>query len=74
MNIHHFKGFSCGSADKESPCNVGDLGLIPGLGRFPWRREWQYSHWEYTHCSILAWEIPWTEETPTVQGVTKSRT
>ena len=29
-----------------------------------------------THSSILAWEIPWTEETggATVQGVTKSRT
>ena len=27
------KGFPCGSADKESACNVGDLGLIPGLGR-----------------------------------------
>ena len=26
-------GFSCGSADKESACNVGDLGFIPGLGR-----------------------------------------
>ena len=26
-------GFPCGSADKESTCNVGDLGLIPGLGR-----------------------------------------
>ena len=25
----------CGSAGKESTCNVGDLGLIPGLGRFP---------------------------------------
>ena len=24
-----------GSADKESACNVGDLGLIPGLGRSP---------------------------------------
>ena len=24
---------------KKSACNVGDLGLIPGLGRFPWRRE-----------------------------------
>ena len=32
-------GFPCGSAGKESACNVGDLGLIPGLGRFPWRRE-----------------------------------
>jgi len=28
-------GFSCGSAGKESACNAGDLGLIPGLGRFP---------------------------------------
>ena len=26
-------------AGKESTCNVGDLGSIPGLGRFPWRRE-----------------------------------
>ena len=24
-----------GSAGKESACNAGDLGLIPGLGRFP---------------------------------------
>ena len=28
-------GFLCGSADKESACNVGDLGLIPVLGRSP---------------------------------------
>ena len=28
-------GFSCGSAGKESACNAGDLGLIPGLGRSP---------------------------------------
>ena len=27
--------FPCGSAGKESTCNVGDLNLIPGLGRFP---------------------------------------
>ena len=33
---------------KESTCNVGDLGLIPGLGRSP--REGN---------SILAWSIPW---------------
>ena len=30
-----YKGFSCGSAGKESACNVGDLGSIPGLGRSP---------------------------------------
>ena len=28
-------GFPCGSAGKESACSVGDLGLIPGLGRSP---------------------------------------
>ena len=28
-------GFPCGSASKESTCNAGDLGLIPGLGRSP---------------------------------------
>ena len=28
-------GFPCGSSGKESACNVGDLGSIPGLGRFP---------------------------------------
>ena len=27
------KGFPGGSAGKESICNVGDLGSIPGLGR-----------------------------------------
>ena len=28
-------GLPCGSASKESTCNVGDLGSIPGLGRSP---------------------------------------
>ena len=31
----YFKGFPCGSAGKESSCNAGDLGSIPGLGRSP---------------------------------------
>ena len=35
LPIPVFLGFPCGSAGKESSCNVGDLGLIPGLGRFP---------------------------------------
>ena len=29
------KGFSGGSLGKESTCNAGDVGLIPGLGRLP---------------------------------------
>ena len=31
-------GFPCGSAGKESPCGVGDLGSIPGWGMFPRER------------------------------------
>ena len=30
-----FEHFPCGSAGKESACNAGDLGLIPGLERTP---------------------------------------
>ena len=33
-------GFLGGSDDNESTCNAGDLGSIPRLERFPWRREW----------------------------------
>ena len=31
----YYKDFPCGSAGKESACNAGDLGSIPGLGRSP---------------------------------------
>jgi len=33
LTIPVFLGFPCGSAGKESTCNTGDLGSIPGLGR-----------------------------------------
>ena len=33
--IKHILGFLHGSDSKASACNVGDLVLIPGLGRFP---------------------------------------
>ena len=33
-NFPFHLGFPCGSTGKESACNVGDLGSIPGLGRF----------------------------------------
>ena len=29
------EGFPCGSAGKESACNAGDLGSIPGSGKSP---------------------------------------
>ena len=44
---------SCGSAGKESACNVGDVGLIPGLGRSPGKGKGY-------HSTLLAWRIPWT--------------
>ena len=47
------RGFPDGSAGKESACNVGDLSLIPGLGRSP-------GEGKGYHYSILAWRIPWT--------------
>ena len=52
--VYHM-GFPCGLAGKESACNAGHLGLIPGLGRSP-------GEGKATHSSILAWRIPWTEE------------
>ena len=48
-------GFPGGSAGKESACNVGDLGSIPG-----WEDPLEKG--KATHCSILAWRIPWTVE------------
>ena len=33
--LRHIAFSACGSVGKESACNVGDLGLMPGLGRSP---------------------------------------
>ena len=35
------KDFPGGSGSRESACNAGDPGSVPGSGRFPWRKEWQ---------------------------------
>ena len=51
-----FLGFPGGSAGKESTCNVGDLGLIPGLGSSPGEGKGdplQYSGLENTMDSIV---------------------
>ena len=39
MLISSILDFPCGSAGKKSTCNAGDLGSIPGLGRFPEERK-----------------------------------
>ena len=35
MRFTSVGAFLCDSDSKESACNAGDLGLIPGLGRSP---------------------------------------
>ena len=47
-------GFPCSSVGKESVCNAGDPGLIPGLGRFP--GEGNDNPLQYS------WRIPWSEK------------
>ena len=61
------KGLPCWLSGKES--NVGDASSIPGLGD-PMEKKMA------THCSILAWEILWTEELTGLQsmGMKKSWT
>ena len=53
MVLSRAKGFLGGSDGKESACNVGDLGSVPGLGR-------SLEKEMATHSGILAWRIPWT--------------
>ena len=60
-------GFPYGSVGKESICSGGDLGLIPGLGRFPWRRAWQPTP------VFLPGEFPWTEEPGGLQSMGSQR-
>ena len=50
-NIYKMLGFSESSVDKESTSNVGDLGSIPGSGRF-------LEKGKATYSTILAWRIP----------------
>ena len=53
-----FSGFPCGSAGKESACNAGGLGSIPGLGRSPGEGKGyplQYSGLENSVDYIVLW-------------------
>ena len=54
-NIYDLLGFPGGSDCKELAFNVGNLGSIPGSGR-------SQEKGMATHSSILAWELPWSEE------------
>ena len=98
--------FPFGSAGKESACNAGDPGSIPGSGgsaregigyplQYSWaspvaqlvknlpamRETWVQSLGRKDalekemaiHSSILAWEIPWTEEPGGLQSMGSQR-
>ena len=64
-----FMGFPGGSDGKESACNAGDLGLIPGLGRSPGR-----GHGNPFHYSCLENPMDRGAWWATVHGVPKSQT
>ena len=53
-------GLPSGSMVKKPPANAGDAGSVPGLGRCLEKEM-------ATHSSILAWKIPWTENTGGLQ-------
>ena len=58
-------GFPGDSVVKNPPTNAGDardMGSIPGSGRS--------LEWEMATCSsVLAWEIPWTEDPVELQSM-----
>ena len=96
------RSFPDSSVGKESACNAGDPGSIPGSGKSPkegigyplqyswaslvaqmvknllamWETWVRSLGWENplqkgtaTHSSILAWRIPWAEETGRLQSM-----
>ena len=68
--LNEFNGLPFNSAGKESVCNAGNLGSIPGLGRSPAGEGMAIG------SSILAWRIPMDRGAcwATVHGVAKSQT
>ena len=61
-----FQDFPGGSDGKASAYNVGDLGLIPGLGRSS--GEGNGNPFQYS-----CWKISWTEETSRLQSMGSQR-
>ena len=60
QHLRTILGFPGGSDCKESACNAGDPGSIPGSAR-------SLEKGMATYSSILAWRTLWTEETGGLQ-------
>ena len=63
-----YLSFPGGSDGKESACNAGDLGSIPGLGRSPGG-----GHGNLLQYSCPDGESPWTEEPGRLQSMGSQR-
>ena len=63
--MDYYSGFPGGSDGKESACNVGDLGSIPGSERSPGEGN--------GNSSILTWRIPWAQEPGGLQSLGSQR-
>ena len=63
--IHLQEGFNGSSASKESTCNAGDPGSIPGSGRSP--------RGGHGTPIFLPGESPWTEEAGGLQSMRLQR-
>ena len=55
-----FQGFPSGFVVKNPPANAGDTGDVSSIPD----REDPMEEGMATHSNILAWEIPWTEDSP----------
>ena len=66
MIFTEFQGFPGGASD-NLPANAGDKRVRSLSGEDPLEKEMA------THSSILAWEIPWTEEPGGLQSIGSQR-
>ena len=69
QSIRKVSGFPGGTNAKNPSASAGDIrdtGSIPELGRSP-------AGGTATHCSILAWRIPWTEEPGRLRSIGSHR-
>ena len=65
-STHSLCAFQVAHWVKESAWNARNTGrhkFDPWVGKMPWGRKWQ------SHSSVLAWEIPWTEEPGGLQSM-----
>ena len=62
-NVDGLSDHETGLPSEVYACNLRDLGLIPGLGKIPWRREWQptpvFLPGEFHRWRSLAGYTPW---------------